>query len=1502
MTPILRLDGDDGNNYLYGGPAPEMINGKGGDDVLFGGDGNDTLDGGSGNDVLAGGAGHNTFRFGRGGGMDRIDPAGPATTGQAGPNSLVLGSGIAPSDLVLRQVGPDLVLGIAGTADQLTLAQFFVQPILAQGMAWNYQLADIRFDDGSYWDLGAILAHARQAGEPLRVLGAMDNESSGRVLDGGGGNDRLYGFDAALLYGGSGNDTLTGSASADVLFGGSGDDQLHGGAGNDWLDGGSGNDLLDGGGGYDTYHFGYGSGQDVIAAAPLNQGDMLTIDLGPGVQPAMLGFTRAGEGQRDLVLDLPQGERLTVLDYFTGANRMVTLHFADGSILDKNAIDMRVYGGVSVPSMDGGAGADTLHGSAAGEILRGADGDDALIAMGGDDVLLGGNGNDWLDGGDGNDVFDGGAGDDHIQDSGGDNLMLFGRASGHDQLQLPLGEATLTVLFEAGIGAADVLVSRSNGGQGMDLQITVGGAEAGILVSAYFSPFADAPLPALTLQFADGLLWDAGFIRNLVLGGDEGNNQLTGTMGNDRIDGRGGDDMISGREGDDLLLGGAGRDVLLGNSGNDTLDGGQGDDMLDDQIGNNTYVFARGDGRDMIFNNTRSVEARYDTIAFGAGIAPQQVQLQRVNQGGWDDLVIRIDDAPDQQITLQNFITNDPMYATNMQLKEIRFADGSAWDNAAILQRLMQGSELGDTLLGTSGHDLLEGRGGDDRLSGLAGNDTLIGGRGIDMLEGGQGVDTYVFASGDGRDTLVDSREAGGAGNIIRFGAGIVPQQVRVGDSPLGLEISYGSGDVIVLPGLNAGQPASALPVERLEFADGSSRAIDSFFNHAPVLAKPLADQSAAGGQLFKLTLPASMFSDPDAGDTLTLSVSQSLGMSLPSWLSFDSASATLQGLVPQGLVAGYELEVMAKDRAGLHATDVFKLMVGVGNRVPVVKSVSAGIKVDEGRSFGMLTPTFSDPDSGDVLSVKVTLADGRALPSWLWFDGKDWVNGVSGFDSAGTYKLSATATDQGGLSVSSTFDIVVKNINRAPMPVEAIAPLQAARDTAFASVLPARMLVDPDGDVLGYKLALASGAPLPAWLSFDAATRTLSGTPSAADAGTLSLTLIGIDGAGLGGGSNFKLTVAADALQNLSGTAGVDVLNGQSAGDTLFGQAGNDQLNGFGGNDTLDGGLGADRMAGGSGDDRYLVDAAGDQVVELANEGRDTVLASVSYTLPTNTEVLVLDGSAPLSGYGNAGENVLQGNSGNNFLNGNGGNDILQGGAGNDTLTDTLGKNLFDGGLGADTLNGGSGIEMFIGGAGNDTINPGGGIDIIAFNRGDGSDALIPDGGRDNILSLGRGIGYADLTLSKVGNDLVLGTGAGDQISLKSWFSTLNYHSVAKLQLFIEGGSDYQSASPLSMNSQKIQLFNFDTLTGKFEQALQLNPALASWNLAPELAGALIRSSGNTAFGGDLAQQYATSGSLANVAQVPALAIIGSSAFGDANHYLAGAPQALADGTAFLM
>ncbi|MDB5763131.1 MAG: Ca2+-binding protein toxin, partial [Herminiimonas sp.] len=209
-----------------------------------------------------------------------------------------------------------------------------------------------------------------------------------------------------------------------------------------------------------------------------------------------------------------------------------------------------------------------------------------------------------------------------------------------------------------------------------------------------------------------------------------------------------------------------------------------------------------------------------------------------------------------------------------------------------------------------------------------------------------------------------------------------------------------------------------------------------------------------------------------------------------------------------------------------------------------------------------------------------------------------------------------------------------------------------------------------------------------------------------------------------------------------MTGTADLD-----ATGNIL-----NNVLTGNSGNNVIDGGAGADTMTGGADNDTYIVDNAGDIVVENASEGTDIVLASVSYGLSANVENLNLTGTMSVNAGGNNLNNVLTGNSGNNVLDAGAGIDTLYGGAGNDKLIGGIGNDILDGGVGDDTYlySAGDNHDVISDALGNDTVLFGagitashtiarttvsGGITTAHVQLVDQNDVELPDQGMDIAL-----------------------------------------------------------------------------------------------------------------------------------------------------------------------
>ncbi|WP_304440714.1 calcium-binding protein, partial [Rhizobacter sp. Root1221] len=261
-------------------------------------------------------------------------------------------------------------------------------------------------------------------------------------------------------------------------------------------------------------------------------------------------------------------------------------------------------------------------------------------------------------------------------------------------------------------------------------------------VNAFFGSDVTGNYRLEQIRFDDGTTWDLATIKARALDatdGDDsltgyssadtiqgalGNDSLSGGGGNDTIDGGDGDDTLSGGDGNDNHVGGAGMDSLSGNAGDDTLDGGAGNDTLDGGAGSDTYLFGRGSGVDFI-SAYDTTAGKLDVVQLGAGITPADIQLIRSN----DVLSVVIVGAGDR-LDVNAFFGSD--VTGNQRIEQIRFADGTTWDLAAIKARALDATDRDDSLTGYNSADTVQGALGNDSLSGGGGNDTIDGGDGED--------------------------------------------------------------------------------------------------------------------------------------------------------------------------------------------------------------------------------------------------------------------------------------------------------------------------------------------------------------------------------------------------------------------------------------------------------------------------------------------------------------------------------------------------------------------------------------------------------------------------------------------------------------------------------------------------------------------------------------------------------------------------------------------------
>ncbi len=257
--------------------------------------------------------------------------------------------------------------------------------------------------------------------------------------------------------------------------------------------------------------------------------------------------------------------------------------------------------------------------------------------------------------------------------------------------------------------------------------------------------------------------------------------------------------------------------------------------------------------------------------------------------------------------------------------------------------------------------------------------------------------------------------------------------------------------------------------------------------NRAPVISgSPL--QSLAAGTAYSFTPTAT---DAD-GDTVAWSVS-----GLPSWLSFNASSHTISGTpaaANRGTTGAIVISV-SDGKGGISSLAGFTITVV--NRVPTlsgtpVTSVAAG-------SAYSFTPGGVDAD-GDTLTYSIT-----SKPGWAAFNTSTGaLTGSPASVDKGIFSdIVISASDgKGGSASLASFTITVMNT----APTITGTPVTTGKVGAAYSFIPTGS--DANGDILAYSISNK-----PAWATFNTATGSLTGTPTAT--GTFSaITITVSDGA----------------------------------------------------------------------------------------------------------------------------------------------------------------------------------------------------------------------------------------------------------------------------------------------------------------------------------------------------------------------------------------------------
>ena len=600
------LFGGADNDYINGGLGTDIVDGGTGIDILVGGAGADTLNGGAGDDVIHGHGvtqqeiyailsananivysketnsfyeyvTNSTISWGA------ADAAAKTSTFNGVTGHLAVVTSQTEADYLATLHGEtafnrQIMLGGSDIANQGSWVWLYGPEAgiqFSQGdTAVNNMYTDwlggepnnatgdqhyLHFHGNQgFGDISTTQNHPNTTGYLIEwEAGLMNDDDAIDIINGGAGNDTIYGYGGAdilnggantdIIYGGLGNDVIDGGDQSDTLYGQEGDDTIDGGAGADYIFGDVGSDTIDGG---DNSDFIYGgAGADILIGGQGN--DLFYLANGD------FEATESISGG-DNLLDEIIFTNATTIDFTTGT--LDTVEVLTGSDGD-DVVTYSIEQALGFSTIDLGDGTDTTNIAISGTINVSALGTPTTSnveignltgSTGNDQLTITGTQFDAL-------VFGGGILD---LDTGTDYIYLNTTSTSLNSLAATDGSIVGVERFSAQFAAVGVTVNVAGQTENFDI---IGGSSGDTFTGG---------------SGADNIQ------------GQAGNDFLYGGAGNDLITLGFGDDSGYGGDDNDFIYAGVGTNFLYGENGNDYLNSGTGNDLLDGGTGTNTVGFA----------------------------------------------------------------------------------------------------------------------------------------------------------------------------------------------------------------------------------------------------------------------------------------------------------------------------------------------------------------------------------------------------------------------------------------------------------------------------------------------------------------------------------------------------------------------------------------------------------------------------------------------------------------------------------------------------------------------------------------------------------------------------------------------------------------------------------------------------------------------------------------------------------------------------------------------
>ena len=330
--------------------------------------------------------------------------------------------------------------------------------------------------------------------------------------------------------------------------------------------------------------------------------------------------------------------------------------------------------------------------------------------------------------------------------------------------------------------------------------------------------------------------------------------------------------------------------------------------------------------------------------------------------------------------------------------------------------------------------------------------------------------------------------------------------------------------------------------------------------NITPTVSNTIPNQTATVGEVFSYPFPANTFSDEN-GDSLTYTATKSDDSALPSWLVFTPGTLTFSGTPQAANIGTVSVKVTADDGNGGTVSDTFDIVVS-----EITASISAPTDAEE-TDFGMRRKDFvvslSRASSADVTArvcysgtatqqkkgsksasddyltnlggrnytsqCKNLVINAGATSSSIWY--RIYIHGDTTAEPDETViaTLSLVNPPAGVVLGTATATYTILDDDNITPTVSNTIPNQTATvGEVFSYPFPANTFSDENGDSLTYTATKSDDSALPSWLVFTPGTLTFSGTPQAANIGTVSVKVTADDGNGGTVSDTFDIVVSA--------------------------------------------------------------------------------------------------------------------------------------------------------------------------------------------------------------------------------------------------------------------------------------------------------------------------------------------------------------------------------------